>query len=219
MKLEILKKYHIGPRTAYKSYRLYRRGRSAVMKSKLNACLVDGKTDLHIDKTAQIINNGYFMLGIISKDLFPAAKHARLAMGANSKLKINGNARVSGGVIMEIFDNACLELGNNVCINSNTTILATTNVKVGNDTIISWDVEIIDTDFHKISREGATVAAPINIGNHVFVGNRAIIMKGVTIGDGAVIAAGAIVTKDVPPNSLVGGIPARVIKETIAWAP
>jgi acetyltransferase-like isoleucine patch superfamily enzyme len=185
----------------------------------MRSCLIDGKTTLLLDKTAQIINNGYFMLGIISKDLFPAARPTRLAMGADSKLNVNGNVRVSGGVILEIFDNACIELGNNVCINSNTTILATTIVKVGNDTIISWDVEIIDTDFHRISRDGATVSAPISIGSNVFVGNRAIIMKGVTIGDGAVIAAGAIVTRDVPPNSLVGGIPARVIKEAIAWMP
>lgn len=219
MKIELLKKYHIGPRTAYKSYRVYRLNRAAIKKSNLRSCLVDGKTTLLLDKTAQIINNGYFMLGIISKDLFPAARPARLAMGAGSKLNINGNVRVSGGVILEIFDNASLEFGNNVCINSNTTFLVTTKVKVGNDTIISWDVEIIDTDFHKISREGATTSAPISIGSNVFVGNRAIIMKGVTIGDGAVIAAGAIVTKDVPPNSLVGGIPARVIKETIAWMP
>jgi acetyltransferase-like isoleucine patch superfamily enzyme len=219
MNLELVKKYHIGPRTVYKSYRVYHRGKTVVKSSKLRSCLIDGKTILHLHKTARIINNGYFMLGIISKDLFPAAKPTRLAMGAGSELNINGNVRVSGGVILEIFDNAVLELGNNVCINSNTTILTTTNVKVGNDTIISWDVEIIDTDFHKISREGATVAAPINIGSHVFVGNRAIIMKGVTIGDGAVIAAGAIVTKDVPPNSLVGGVPARVIKESIAWMP
>jgi len=61
------------------------------------------------------------------------------------------------------------------------------------------------------------LAAPINIGNHVLVGNRAIIMKGVTIGDGAIIAAGAVVTKDVPPNCLAGGVPAKVIRENVAW--
>ena len=52
---------------------------------------------------------------------------------------------------------------------------------------------------------------PVKIGNHVWIGTRAIIMKGVTIGDGAIIAAGAVVTKDIPDGSVVGGVPAKVI--------
>lgn len=53
---------------------------------------------------------------------------------------------------------------------------------------------------------------PINIGHDVWIGARAIIMDGVNVGDGAVIAAGAIVTKDVPPYAIVGGIPAKILK-------
>lgn len=53
---------------------------------------------------------------------------------------------------------------------------------------------------------------PINIGNDVWIGSRAIILDGVNIGNGAVIAAGAVVTKDVPPYAIVGGVPAKVIK-------
>ena len=61
------------------------------------------------------------------------------------------------------------------------------------------------------------VSKPIKIGNHVWIGQRATVLKGVTIGDGAVIAAGSIVTRDVPPHSLVGGIPAKVLKENVEW--
>lgn len=64
---------------------------------------------------------------------------------------------------------------------------------------------------------GKEKSAPIHIGNHVWIGARATILKGVTIGDGAVVAAGAVVNKDVPPNTLVGGVPARIIKENISW--
>ena len=58
---------------------------------------------------------------------------------------------------------------------------------------------------------------PIVIGNHVWIGARAIILKGVIIGDGAIIAAGAVVTHDVPAYTLAGGVPAKVIREGVEW--
>ena len=54
---------------------------------------------------------------------------------------------------------------------------------------------------------------PITIGNDVWIGGNSTILPGVTIGDGAVVAAGAVVTKDVEPNTIVGGVPAKVIKK------
>ena len=55
------------------------------------------------------------------------------------------------------------------------------------------------------------------IGSHVWIGCNVLILKGVTVGDGAVIAAGSVVTKDVPAASLVGGNPARILKENVTW--
>ena len=63
-----------------------------------------------------------------------------------------------------------------------------------------------------VERRGVTRPAPIVLGKKVWVGSNATILQGVTIGDNAVIAAGAVVTKDVPANTIVGGVPARVIK-------
>ena len=53
----------------------------------------------------------------------------------------------------------------------------------------------------------------IHIGNKVWIGSNSTVLPGVTVGDGAIIAAGAVVAKDVPPKTVVGGVPARVIKE------
>ena len=61
--------------------------------------------------------------------------------------------------------------------------------------------------------QGYNKIEPVEIGNNVWIGRRAMIMPGVTIGDGVVIAAGAIVTKDVPNNVIVGGVPAKILSE------
>ena len=74
---------------------------------------------------------------------------------------------------------------------------------------------IVDHD-HKYSSSGITgelVSNEINIGNNVWCGANVTILKGVHIGDGAVIAAGAVVNRDVPAHTVVGGVPARVLKE------
>lgn len=58
-----------------------------------------------------------------------------------------------------------------------------------------------------------TYPAPITLGKNVWVGSNSTILQGVTIGDNAVVAAGAVVTKDVPENTIVGGVPARIIRK------
>ena len=70
------------------------------------------------------------------------------------------------------------------------------------------------SDWHAGRKDWSKVpCAPVVIGNRVWIGCNALVLKGVRIGDGAVVAAGTVVTRDVPANSLVGGNPARVIRE------
>ncbi len=66
-------------------------------------------------------------------------------------------------------------------------------------------------------RENYKNTSPIKIGNHVWIGMRSIILKGVTIGDGSIVAAGSVVVKDVPNNCLVAGNPAKVVKKNVKW--
>lgn len=59
---------------------------------------------------------------------------------------------------------------------------------------------------------------PVTIGDHIWIGARTNVLNGVTVGDGAVVAAGSLVTRDVPPRALVGGVPARVLREDVDWS-
>jgi acetyltransferase-like isoleucine patch superfamily enzyme len=106
------------------------------------------------------------------------------------------------------------------CGFSGTSICAAVEVRIGHRCLFGADVMVFDTDFHNHAPKDRrfavpnwpAISVPVSIGDDVFIGTRAIIQKGVTIGEGAIVAAGSIVTKDVPPRSIVAGNPARVAK-------
>ena len=119
------------------------------------------------------------------------------------------------GADIILFKGAHLVLGNGSFINSDCKIRCHEEIVIGEGCAISHDFTVMDSDAHEI--DGIRNPRSVTIGNHVWIGTRVTILKGVTVGDGAVIAAGAVVTKDVPAGSLVGGIPANVIKEKVEW--
>ena len=108
-------------------------------------------------------------------------------------------------------------IGNDFTGNHNLTILDIREVYIGNNVMIGPNT-LITTVGHPLSPKGRrqyhAFAQPVRIGNDVWIGGNVTILPGVTIGNNVVVAAGAVVTKDVPDNTLVGGVPARKIKET-----
>lgn len=87
-------------------------------------------------------------------------------------------------------------------------------IEIGDGCLIGHRVVLATIDHDAApSRRANMKHAPIKIGNRVWIGAGAIVTKGVTIGDGAIVAAGAVVTRDVPKNTIVGGVPARIIRE------
>jgi acetyltransferase-like isoleucine patch superfamily enzyme len=133
-----------------------------------------------------------------------------------STLIVNGNFTIYTGSSVTIQENAILEIGSGY-MSDHSRIMCFNHIKIGNDVIIADQVTIRDSDNHNIKYEGYEMSKPINIGNHVWIGMGATILKGVTIGDGAIIAAGAVVTKNIPSMCLAGGVPAKIIKENIIW--
>lgn len=107
-----------------------------------------------------------------------------------------------------------LQLGKNVFINFNCTMLAWGGITIEDDVLIAPNVSLL-TEGHSIppnERQGL-LSKPIHIKKGAWIGANATILQGVTIGENAVVAAGSVVSKDVPDNVIVGGIPAKIIKE------
>jgi maltose O-acetyltransferase len=109
-----------------------------------------------------------------------------------------------------------LRVGDDCLLNSPLYLNASAPITIGNHVGIGHHVVII-TDTHHIgagtARAGERVARPVSIEDGAWIAARVTILPGVTIGRGTVVAAGAVVTRDVPPNTLVAGVPARVKRE------
>ncbi|MDB5616673.1 MAG: Galactoside O-acetyltransferase [Tardiphaga sp.] len=107
-----------------------------------------------------------------------------------------------------------VRIGHRVFINQNCTLYDLGGVDIADDVMIGPNVSII-TSGHPLEpsqRRSVTIGKPIVIGRNVWIAAGATIIGGVTIGENSVVAAGSVVTKDVPPNTLVGGNPARPIR-------
>lgn len=109
-----------------------------------------------------------------------------------------------------------LHLGKEVFINTGVHIQDTGGVWIGEGTLIGHNVVLatLNHDIHPKFRKNL-VPGPIVIGKNVWIGSNSTILQNVSIGDNAVIAAGAVVNSDVPDNTIVGGVPAKIIKNIV----
>ncbi|MBN1355433.1 acyltransferase [bacterium] len=129
-------------------------------------------------------------------------------------LVLGDGVRLAKGV--QLYCAGTIRIGNNTFINTCTRIYAFKHIRIGNECGISWNVQILDSNFHYFP--GIEITRSVEIGDRVWIGSGAMIMKGVRIGDGSVVAAGSVITKDVPPGCLVAGVPGRIIRENVVWS-
>jgi acetyltransferase-like isoleucine patch superfamily enzyme len=141
-------------------------------------------------------------------------KHCSVYAGCSFALGQNGRCRIGDYTLL----NGAL-------------VMAEESIEIGSYCLISWNVGIADSDFHPLAPAARLVdaqalapflegrpprpklkTAPVIIGNNVWIGMNAIVLKGTTIGDNSVVAAGSVVTKSIPPNTVVAGNPAVPVK-------
>lgn len=163
---------------------------------------------------------GALRIGLGSFGLTSAADASVVRVRDGARFLCVGTVSLQRGIRV-VVDSGQLQIGHGTSINGlGTKILCKSAVTIGGGCSISWDVQILDNDFHAMTVGGVAQpsTAPVVIGDHVWIGTRAIILKGVTVGDGAVIAAGAVVTRNVPAGSVAAGLPAKVVGTTDSWA-
>lgn len=152
------------------------------------------------------------------RSVFPKSKlESRIRMEPNAFFSMGGGV-ISYGCDIELFRGGRLIIGDDFYANIGLTILCAGEIRIGNGGTLGRNVTIRDYHGdHWLNMEGYQTTKPVAIGDHVWLGEHSTVMPGVRIGAGSVVASHSLVTKDVPPNTLVAGIPARVIRENVQW--
>ena len=114
-----------------------------------------------------------------------------------------------------VYPGARIEIGNDVFMNYGVSLAAHQLIKIGDGCQIGHYAMLMDNDYHQVGdlrSKGDTI--PVILEDNVWLAAHVIVLKGVRIGNNSVVAAGSVVTRDVPPYSVVAGIPAKVIRQT-----
>jgi acetyltransferase-like isoleucine patch superfamily enzyme len=165
-------------------------------------------------KTA-MIQIGYGKIGISD------FKRTRGIWEVYGEVIFNGRVFIMHGTKIVVGKDAQLILGDNFTTSTEVSIIAEKRITIGDGSGISWQTQVMDTDFHHIADEHGVVfnePAEVIIGNKVWIGCRCTILKGVTIPNGCIIAANSLITRKLSgENNIFGGSPTRVLKSDITW--
>jgi len=151
-----------------------------------------------------------FILRIVG---FIPSHHVRRFFYRISGVKIGKGSAIHMGAVF--YDPKNIKIGKDSIIGEGAVLDGRDKLTIGNHVDIASEVMIYNCQHDVQSPDFKAVCAPVEIGDYVFIGPRAIILPGVNIKKGAVIGAGAVVTKDVDEFAIVGGVPAKPIKERI----
>lgn len=172
-------------------------------------------------KNSHIIVEGFNNILYINKETSLRNTYIKIE-GDNNKIFIGSNCCIKNLDIDMKNKNSTIKIGDKTSIErARITSFEPYKIEIGKDCMFSSDIIIMNTDVHRIydidTKLKTNEGKEISIGNHVWLGIRAIILKGVSIGDNSIVAAGSVVTKNVKANTIVSGSPAKQIKENRNW--
>ncbi len=177
---------------------------------------LSGSIKFNVPCRTGIVMIGIHGVGIIDN------KYERTIWQCNGVVEFNGSARFGSGTKLSINKNAILSIGNKFCITGRSTIICSKDISFGDECLLSWDILIMDTDFHNIyeDRNLINIPKPIRIGNHVWIGCRNMVLKGVTIPNNVIVAASSVITKHVDDSECIVGnkIIQCNLKNAVTWS-
>jgi acetyltransferase-like isoleucine patch superfamily enzyme len=198
---------------------------------------MNNKLKSFLKKVINNLNNFRFRnkVTIIGKVDFGYSSNVLLSDGSTKKdIILNNKGRMYATLVSKFGGKIIFE--ENVKIGYGSVVACITTIRIGKGTAIAHNVTIVDNNNHPTHPEDRKImykspwdsplrnwnysaSAPIIIGENVWVGTGSRLHKGIIVGDNSIIAAHAMVTKDVPPNCIVAGNPAKVVKENIQNGP
>lgn len=158
-------------------------------------------------------------IGIDGVEGISPEKKGLIVFGESGCVVFEGRAQISKGISIRC-GKGTLRIGKGFYCNCNMSVICTRKIVIGKDVLLGWNVHLRDCDGHKIYQDGVCVNEPaeVVIGNHVWIGQDVKVQKGVNIPDDTVIAMNSCVTKSFSTsNCIIGGVPAKVLKERITW--
>ncbi len=136
--------------------------------------------------------------------------------GGRIRIEVGEHCRFGRDVFLETCEQGRIRIGENVRINTGVTLVSYAGIAIGNDCLIGEYVSIRDANHgthpDSVMRTQPHGSLPISIGDDVWIGRGSVILKGVQIGSGAVVGANSVVTHDIEPMVIAGGVPAKIIR-------
>ena len=180
---------------------------------------------MNIKNSKIVVNNGSLKVGIdfgyFDGGIYDSASDRCKIFMINSTLEVFGNVSLYPGVLIYAI-NAHIIIRNNTKINGGVEIVSLKKIDIGEDCLFAEGIIVRDNDGHKFGTAGNVSDElenkEIKIGNHCWIGQRAMILKGVTLADNVIVGAGAVVAGNFPSSVAVAGIPAKIIKENVSWS-
>jgi acetyltransferase-like isoleucine patch superfamily enzyme len=176
---------------------------------------------IKIRKTATVKLNGRVVIGNSNpQSAIVSLQKANIYVGNKASICFGKSISIGPGVNLIVKDHARLTIGNNTYFTSDMHVEAVNEITIGDDCAISWGVTIIDSDHHAIiyeKKRSVSGQEQVRIGNKVWIGCNVTILKNTVIGNNCVVAANSLVTGVFPDNCLIGGNPARIIKQEVSW--